>query len=86
MSQKPTTVQNATLTCTERHDTGPEVARVERYVDAGERDGSIAALELEEAVLLLGLLDRLDGLAVALVDDLAEHLLDLLDGELLRKL
>ena len=59
---------------------------MERHVDAGERDGRVAALKLEETVLLLGLLDRLDGLAVALVDDLAEHLLDLLDGELLRKL
>ena len=73
-------------TGTEGHDASPEVARVERYVDTGERDGSIAALELEEAVLLLGLLDSLNGLLVAVIDNLAEHLLDLLDRELLGEL
>ena len=59
---------------------------MEGHVDTGERDGRVAALKLKETVLLLGLLDRLDGLAVALVDDLAEHLLDLLESELLGEL
>ena len=59
---------------------------MEGDVDARERDSRVAVLELEETILLLGILDRLDRLAVALVDDLAEHLLDLLDRELLGEL
>ena len=59
---------------------------MEGHIDTGKWNGRIAALELEEAVLLLGLLYRLDCLLVTIVDNLAEHLLDLLDRELLGEL
>ena len=71
-----------TRTCTERHDTSPEVARVEGHVDTRKRDRREAALERD--VALLGLL--LLGLRVARVDDLTQHFLDLVDGELLSQL
>ena len=55
---------------------------MEGHVDTGKRDCREAALEGNVALLLLLLL----GLRVARVDDLPEHLLDLVDGELLREL
>lgn len=67
---------------TERHDTGPEVARVERHVDTGERDRREAALESNEAGLGLQVARLLN----ALVDNLAQVLLDLLDRHGLGKL
>ena len=82
MSQKPTTAQNATLTCTERHDTGPEVATVERHVDTGERNGGETTLKLDASLRLLLLLRLL----VARVDNLSKHRLDLVDSELLGEL
>lgn len=59
----------------EGHDTGPEVARVERDVDTGEGDRREATLESDEPSLLLEVL----GLLYALVDNLAQVLLDLVD-------
>ena len=82
MSQKPTTAQNATLTCTERHDTGPEVAGVEGNVDTRQRDRRETALKSD--VTLLGL--QLLCLRVARVDDLAQHLFHLINSELLGEL
>ena len=69
-------------TGTEGHDSSPEVARVEGYVNTRERDGCEATLESDVSLLRLELLC----LREAGVDDLAEHLLDLVDGELLRQL
>ena len=71
-----------TLTSTERQDACPQVAGVERHVDTGQRDGGEATLELDIALLLLKFLSLLE----ARVDDLAKHLLDLLDGEALGEL
>ena len=70
------------LTSTEGHDTSPEVARVEWHIDTGKRDGSKAALKLDVALSRLLLLR----LGEAGLDDLAEHLLDLLNSELLCQL
>ena len=70
------------LTCAERHNTGPEVPRMERHVDARERDCREAALEDDIPVALL----LPDGGVVRGLDDLAQHFLDLLDAELLRQL
>ena len=55
---------------------------MERHVDTREGDGSEATLELDVSFGLLLLLCLL----VARVDDLGEHRLDLVDGELLGKL
>ena len=71
-----------TLTSMERQDTRPQVVGVERHVDPGQRDGGEATLELDIALLLLKFLLLLE----ARIDDLAEHLLDLLDGEALGEL
>ena len=69
-------------TSTERHDTSPEVAGVEGDINTGERNGGEAALESDVALLLLLLLR----FRVAGADDLPQHLLHLVEGELLRQL
>ena len=70
------------LTSTERHDTSPEVARVERHINTRERDSGEATLELD---VTFGLLELLCALEAGL-DDVKQHLLDLLDAELLSEL
>ena len=70
------------LTCAEGHNTSPEVTRVERHVDTREWDRGEAAFEFDVAFSLLLLLGFLE----ARVDDLGEHRLDLVDGELFREL
>lgn len=75
-------LEDEVLTSAERHDSGPQVARMERYVDTGKRDGGETALELDVALELLLLL----GPFVGAIDDIPQHLLDLLDGELLGQL
>jgi hypothetical protein len=55
---------------------------VEGHVDAGQRDGSKAPLKRDVA---LGLLEG-RGLRVGLVDDLEEHLLDLVKANRLGEL
>ena len=75
-------MQRSGLTCTEWHDTSPEIARVEGHIDAGKWDRSKATLESDISLLSLLFLR----LRVARVDDLAEHLLHLVDGELLGQL
>ena len=50
---------------------------MEGHVNAGERDSSEATFQLDVAVLSLLLLERL---LVAGLDDVSEHLLDLLDA------
>ena len=55
---------------------------MERHINTGERNRGKAALESDVALLRLQLLR----LSEARVDDLAKHLLDLVDGELLRQL
>ena len=66
------------LTCTEGQDTSPEVAGVEGDVNAGKRNSGEATLESDVTLLLLLLLR----LRVARADDLTQHLLHLVDGEL----
>jgi hypothetical protein len=75
--------KNDELTGTERQDPGPEVTRMERHVNTGKRNGGETTVELDIAVLKLLLVE---GLLVALLDDIGEHLLDLLDGVGLGKL
>ena len=70
------------LTSSEGHDTSPEVARMEG--DVNTREGDSGKTTLEGDVALLGL--KFLSLSIARVDDLSEHLLDLVDGELLRQL
>ena len=67
------------LTCAERHHTSPQVARVEWHVNARQRDCRKATLETNVALLFL-LLVRLDH---GVVDDLVQHLADLLNRECL---
>ena len=55
---------------------------MEGHVNAGKRNGGEAALEGDVTLLLLLLLR----LGMARGDDLPKHLLDLIDGELLREL
>ena len=55
---------------------------MEGHVNTGERNGGEAALEGDVSLLLLLLLS----LGMARGDDLPKHLLDLVDGELLREL
>lgn len=55
---------------------------MERHVDTWQRDGREASLQLDVA---LGFAELLS-LCVARVNDLAEHLLHLIDAELLRQL
>ena len=68
------------ITCTEWYNAGPEVVRVEGSVDSGKEDGREAALDLDVS---LGLLEILHALVAG---NLAEHLLDLVNDELLGKL
>ena len=70
------------LTCAEGHDTSPEIARVEGHINAWKWDRSKATLEGDVSLLRLLFLR----LRVARVDDLAEHLLHLVDGEFLGQL
>ena len=69
----------------ERHNPCPEVAGMERHVNAGERYGSKATLKRDIAFSLLLHLS----LGIAFFEDLVEHLLDLfcsnLRNELARK-
>ena len=69
-------------TCTEGHDTSPEVAGVEGHINSGKRNSSKATLQLNVTLSLLEVL----GTGERRLDDLAKHFLDLLDGELLGKL
>ena len=50
---------------------------MERHVNAGQGNSSEATLELYVALVLL----KLERLLVGVVDDLAQHLLDLVHGE-----
>ena len=81
-SVRCTQYQFELLTGSERHHACPQILRVERDVDTRERDGGETALEGDVAFLRLQLLR----LSEAGVDNLAEHLLDLVDGELLGQL
>ena len=69
-------------TSTERHDTSPEVTGVERHVDTSERNSGETALKGDVTLSSLLLLS----LGEAGINDLAEHLLHLLNGELLGQL
>lgn len=69
-------------TSAERHNPCPEVAGVERHVNAGERYGSKAALKLDIAFSLLLRL----GLGIAFIEDMVEHLLDLFFSNLCNEL
>jgi hypothetical protein len=64
------------FTGTEGHDTSPEVARVERYVNTRQGDGGKPTLQLDVSFRFLLTLCFL----IARLDDITEHLLDLLDG------
>jgi hypothetical protein len=68
----------AELTGSKRHDTGPQIARVEGNVDPRERDSCKPAVQLDEALCLLLLLC----LFKARLNDFAQHLLDLVEREL----
>jgi hypothetical protein len=64
------------LTSTERHNASPKVARVEWYIDTRQRDGGKPTLQFDVPFGLLLLLCFF----VTGLDDVAQHLLDLLDG------
>jgi hypothetical protein len=64
------------LTGMEGHDASPEVAGVERYVDTRQGDGSKPTLQLDVSFRFLLTLCLLK----ARLDDITQHLLDLLDG------
>lgn len=55
---------------------------MERNIDTGQWNGGESALQLDVALTLL----QLFGLGEARVDDVAKHLLHLLDSELLGQL
>lgn len=69
-AQKKTIVSH---TSTERQDTGPEIAQMERNIDPGKRDGSETTFQLDVSLSLLLFLH----FSIARLHDLAE----LLDGE-----
>ena len=71
-------VMKKKLTCSERHDTSPQVSRVERNVDTRKRNASKSTVQLD--VTAFGLL-LFEGPCVALLDDVTKHFLDFLDGE-----
>ena len=55
---------------------------MERHVDAGKRDGGKSALELDVALGLLLLLRLVE----TVCNDISQHLLDLLNSEVLSEL
>ena len=72
----------ATLTSTERHDTSPEIARVERHVNTRKRNRGESTVELDMAFPFLLFLSAVK----ARLYNVAQHFLNLLDGELLGQL
>ena len=70
------------LTSSEWYDTTPQVARVERYIDTRKRNSGKASFENDVALSGLQLLSLIE----ARSDDIREHLLNLVYGELLGKL